>query len=395
MLHKNKLFKIGIFLLCCMLALFLCACRYADPGAKPTGETVPSAAPIPGQPTEPAVGRGNEGTLIGISVSEPNDQSWIGRMDFARSLQQRLTERGYEVMLEQAAHDASQQYAQIEDLLERGAKLIIVDARLYNSVNERFPKAQENNVPFIAFDKFFCSITTADVAVFAGYDYHRIGVEQGRFIEEQLRLEEGGGPYNIEFVAGDPADMKSFEIYSGAMEVLRPYLEKRVLVSLSGQTEMMDAATELWLPENAQERMGSILTKYYANQPLHAVLASNDSVAQGAIAALESAYSGDVSPIVTGSYCGAECIWNTLEGRQAMTVVMDPRDLAERIVRMTDELMQGKEPEINDTEKSFYTSDTETLSLPAFLVAPRVCTKEDLAETLMASGLCTPEELER
>ena len=61
-------------------------------------------------------------------------------------------------------------------------------------------------------------------------------MKQGEFIENALDLKNAAGPFNIEFITGDPGDNNINFFFDGAMSVLTPYLESGKLVCPSGQT---------------------------------------------------------------------------------------------------------------------------------------------------------------
>lgn len=77
--------------------------------------------------------------------------------------------------------------------------------------------------------------------------------------------------------------------FEGAMNVLTPYIESGKLVVKSGQTEFNVVATAEWDGAKAQSRMDAILSTYYLDEPIEAVLCQNDDLAAGVISACKSA----------------------------------------------------------------------------------------------------------
>ena len=126
------------------------------------------------------------------------------------------------------------------------------------------------------------------VSYYATFDNWLVGTKQGEFIEAQLGLKDGKGPFNIEFITGDPGDNNINFFFDGAMSILQPYLDNGQLVCPSGQVEKAVVATANWATDAAQARFENILSSYYADKQLDAVLASNDSTACGVENALES-----------------------------------------------------------------------------------------------------------
>ena len=68
------------------------------------------------------------------------------------------------------------------------------------------------------------------------------------------------------------ADANAPLFFEGAMNVLTPYIESGKLVVKSGQTEFNVVATAEWDGAKAQSRMDAILSTYYLDEPIEAVL---------------------------------------------------------------------------------------------------------------------------
>ena len=228
------------------------------------------------------------------------------------------------------------------------------------------------------------------VSYYATFDNWLVGTTQGEFIRDALDLDNAEGPFNIEFITGDPGDNNINFFFDGAMSILQPYLDSGKLVCPSGQTEKAVVATANWATDAAQARFENILSSNYADgTPLHAVLASNDSTAQGVENALAASYTNDVYPVITGQDCDMAIMKNLVEGRQAMSVFKDTRTLAAKVVEMVDALMKGAEPPVNDTK----TYDNGTGIIPSFLCSPVSCTVDNYQELLIDSGYYTLDQI--
>ena len=158
---------------------------------------------------------------------------------------------------------------------------------------------------------------------------------------------------------------------------------------VSVQVDFEAVATEGWSPEKAQERFENLLSTYYTDKPLHAVMASNDSTAQGVAVALENAYKNDVYPILTGQDCDIVSVKNILDGKQTMSIFKDTRVLAAKTVEMADAIMRG---DAVPTNAEFTTVDGAH-TYPAFYCDPTPCTKDLVQSLLIDSGYYTAEEL--
>ena len=360
-------------IICVLLALLLLLSACAKTPVEP--------APTPDPPQEPTL----PSNLIGISM--PTEDLWFWTHD-GNDMKTLLEDADYEVDLQYAANDTATQISQIENMIKNNARLLIIAAIDVEALGTVLELAKEENIPVIS---YYHLITGSDaVSYYVTFDYFTAGVLQGQYIVDQLDLEHAEGKsYNIEFIAGDPDDSRPTPgyIFNGAMRVLQKYLDDGTLVCLSGQTDSMDIATKDWAPEKAQERFEYILSTYYADKPLHAVWAINDSTAQGVATALAGCYDNEIYPIITGQDCDIISIKNMLDGKQAMSIFMDTHDMAAKAAEMADAIMKGNAPSINDTSTYNNAGCNEPAHfVPSYLCAPKVYTAANCEELLIGKG---------
>jgi len=178
------------------------------------------------------------------------------------------------------------------------------------------------------------------------------------------------------------------------MSILQPYIDSGKLVVPSGQTEKSVVATLSWSTENAQARMENLIsTNGYrpsGGTPLHAVMCSNDSTAQGATNALVNAgFTADNFPFITGQDCDIVSVKNMIAGTQSMSVFKDTRTLANTVVDMVSAIRSGSEPPINDR----VTYDNGTGIIPSFLCEPVIGNPGNYKSLLIDSGYYTQDQL--
>jgi putative multiple sugar transport system substrate-binding protein len=224
------------------------------------------------------------------------------------------------------------------------------------------------------------------VSYYATFDNFKVGTMQGQFLVEKLGLASGAGPFNIELITGAPDDNNVNFFFGGAMSVLEPYINGGQLVVPSGQTTKAQVATENWSTQKAQERFENlIITQKYgpSGTKLDAVLASNDSTANGVTNALVGAgYTKGNFPLLTGQDCDLPSVKNMLVGTQTMSVFKDTRTLAAKVVEMVEAIMKGGTPDVNDNK----TYDNGTGIIPSYLCTPVVVTIDNYRENLLDSG---------
>ena len=214
----------------------------------------------------------------------------------------------------------------------------------------------------------------------------------GRHIEEKLGLKDGKGPFNVEFFAGSHDDNNAHFLHLGLFEVLQPYIDNGQIVVPSEQIDFDQISVLRWSQEVAENRMEDILNKYYADgKKLDAVIVPSDRIAYGIAKVLEkhNFKVGENWPLITGQDAELEAAKNIMSGKQSMTVFKDTRILASKCVTMIEALLEGKEPEINDTTSY----DNRKIVVPSYLCTPVLIVKENLKKELIDSGYYTEEEL--
>ena len=372
--------KILSIFLATLMMFSLVACGSSStqaPQTEAAAETKADSAPA----TTPApAGK----VRIGVAMPTKDLQRWVQDGD---NMKAELEKAGYEVDLQYAANDVQTQVGQIENMITSNPKVLVIASIDGSALVNPLNMAKEAGIPVISYDRLL--MNSDAVTYYATFDNYLVGKKQGEYLEEYLYLKEGAGPFNIEFVTGDPGDNNCNYFFGGAMDVLQKYLDNGQLVCKSGQTDKNTVSTVNWSAEESQKRMENILASHYADgTTLHAVMCSNDSTALGVENALAANYTG-AYPIITGQDCDKPNVKNIVEGKQAMSVFKDTRTLASKVVTMVDAIVKGGTPEINDTT----TYDNGAHVVPSYLCEPVVVTEENYKEILLDSGYYTEADI--
>ena len=340
--------------------------------------------------TEPG---GNKGALIGVAMPTKTSERWI---DDGNNVTKKLEALGYKVDLQYANDKVPDQQQQLESMLNKGAKALIIAAIDGTALTQQLNAAGESGVKVIAYDRLINNSPHVDYYV--TFDNNKVGIQQGTSLLQGLGVLDASGkdtgkkgPYNIELFAGSPDDNNAQFFWNGAMSVLKPYIDKGVLEVPSGQTQFTQAAIQQWKQETAQARMETILNGFYAkdNKKLDGVLSPYDGLSRGILNATKSA--GIDNPIVTGQDAEKPSDKLILDGVQYSTIFKDTRKLGDTAATMVDAVLNGKEPEVNDTK----TYNNKVKVVPAYLHESVIVTKDNLMEAVVDSGYYTKEEVQK
>ena len=324
---------------------------------------------------------------IGLAMPTTTAPRWT---DDANNMKKQFALLGYRTEITFAQDKPQTQVQQIETMIAHHDKALIITAVDGPALTDVLAKAAAAEIPVISYDRLIRD--TPNISYYASFDNYRVGVLQGNYLIRTLHLKTARNPLTIELFAGDPKDNNAGFFFGGAMSVLRPYLRSGALDVRSGQKTFAQVATPGWVNATAQKRMANILTNDYANQRLDAVLAPNDGISRAAVASLQKAGYGTKNrplPATTGQDAELDSVKAIIAGKQGQTVYKDSRELAKVAVQMTDSLLSGGQPEVNDTKQ--YNNGVK--DVPSFLLQPVSVDKKNLKSVLVDGGAFTAEQI--
>ncbi len=333
--------------------------------------------------------------LIGVAMPTKSSQRWIADGD---NIKKQLEAAGFTVDLEYAQDDIPTQVTQIENMITKGAKALIIASIDGTTLTNTLQTAADNKIPVIAYDRLIRDSNNVDY--YATFDNYKVGVEQGTSLLTGLGVlgadgkDTGNkGPFNVELFAGSPDDNNATFFFNGAMDTLKPYIASGVVKVASGQTDFKSVATLRWDGATAQARMENILTSTYSNgtTKVNGILSPYDGISRGLISAVTSAgYKvGAGFPIITGQDAELDSVKAINSGEQYSTIYKDTRELAKVAVSMAQALLTGSTPETNDTK----TYDNGKKVIPAYLLQPVAVTKADVQKVLIDGGYYTSAQV--
>lgn len=305
-------------------------------------------------------------------------------------MKEKLEELGYKVDLQYAEDDVQMQVSQLENMITNGANCLVVASIDSSALVNVLAQAKDAGIPVIAYDRLL--MDTDAVSYYATFDNKGVGVAIGQYIEDKMGLKDGEGPFNVEFFAGSPDDNNAHMLNDGMFEVLQPYLDNGQLVCVSGQLDFDTICTLRWSQETAQQRMENLLSAHYSQgEDVDIVASPFDGISYGVAAALEGAgYKvGEKWPLITGQDAELMAVKNIISGKQSQTIFKDTRVLADKCVSMVQAVLEGAEPEINDTE----TYNNNVIVVPSYLCTPVSVDKDNIKEMLIDTGYYTQDEL--
>jgi len=345
--------------------------------------SVAALAAVAFTPTAFAADKGT----VGIAMPTKSSARWISD---GNSMVEQFEAAGYKTDLQYAEDDIPNQLAQIENMITKGADVLVIAAIDGTTLSNALENAAAAGIKVIAYDRLIRE--SANVDYYATFDNFKVGVQQASSLVGGLKERFGDGPYNVELFGGSPDDNNAFFFYNGAMSVLQPLIDDGTINIQSGQMGMDKVGTLRWDGAVAQARMDNLLSSAYTDKPLHGVLSPYDGLSIGILSSLKGVGYGSADqpmPIVSGQDAEVPSVKSILAGEQYSTVFKDTRELARVTVGMVDALLGGGEPEINDTS----TYDNGVKVVPSYLLEPVSVDSSNWEEVLVGSGYYAADQV--
>ncbi len=302
--------------------------------------------------------------IIGVSWSNFQEERW--RTDEAAMGQVVAFARG-ELVSTDAQASSEKQLNDIDTLISKKVNALIILGVDKDAILPAIAKAKAAKIPVIAYDRL---IEEASV-FYLTFDNVEVGRMQAR---EVLKVKPKG---NYVFVKGDPGDPNSVFLHGGQLEVLNPSI-KRGDIKVVGEQ-----FTEGWKPENAQRIMEQMLTRN-ANK-IDAVVASNDGMAGGAVAALTSVgLAGKVA--VSGQDGDLAALNRVARGTQTVSVWKDARSLGKRAGEVALALARGVAVE-KIPGRAIFSKGPNKVKMNSIFLKPSPITKTNLKVVLDAKWI--------
>ena len=325
---------------------------------------------------------------VGIAMPTKSSARWIADGD---NIVKVLQGKGFNTDLQYADNDIPNQLAQIENMITKGEKVLVIAAIDGTTLSDALQKAHDAGIKVISYDRLIRG--SANVDYYATFDNYKVGVLQATSIVHGLGIDAGKtGPFNMELFGGSADDNNAFFFYNGAMSVLQPLIDKGTLVIQSKQMGMDKVATLRWDAATAQARMDNLLSAFYTSKKVDAVLSPYDGISIGIISSLKGVGYGSKDqpmPIISGQDAELPSVKSILAHEQYSTVFKDTRDLAKVTAAMVDALLSGKKPEVNYTK----TYNNGVKVVPSYLLTPVAVDASNVQKALIASGYYKADQL--
>ncbi len=306
---------------------------------------------------------------VGVSWSNFQEERW--KTDEA-AIKKALDAGGAKYISADAQGSPTKQLADVESLISKGANVLVILAMDSEAILPAVKKASDEGIPVIAYDRLIESPNVLYIT------FDNVGV--GRMMAKAILAAKPAG--NYAFIKGDKGDPNANFLFSGITEVLKPAMDAGKIKNVG------ESYTDGWKPDNAQKNMEQILTKN--NNKVDAVVAENDGMAGGVVAAL--AAQGMAGSVPVSGQDGDHAAINRIAlGTQTVSIWKDARDLGKVSGEAAVALGGGKKMTEIAMVKPF-SGGAKGVTVNGILLTPLAVTKDNL-NVIVDKGWITKAEV--
>lgn len=291
--------------------------------------------------------------------------------------QQRLQELcpRCEVDVRFAEQDVNVQTQQVKEVLDQGAKVLVLNAVDAKNAGPLAQQARDRGVPVISYDRL---VLNGPIDYYVSFDNAKTGQLQGEALLKGVQARGGG---EVLWIDGPTTDLNALSFSSGARQVVGDKLPVAARLQLVGSWGI--DPVRAWLRQVLPTLKG---------RNIAGVLSPADSIAGVVVAEMKAA--GFPAPVITGQDAEVAGLQRVVSGDQTMTVYKRLPLEAQKAAELAYDLLRGVR------QKAPTTVDNKSAQVPAFLLEPMAITKENVKTTVVQEGfvtqlaLCTGQYME-
>jgi ribose transport system substrate-binding protein len=293
--------KLGLLMALAVLSLLVIACT--------------TESPVNDAPNNNA-GNDDGDFTVGFSISTLNNPFFVTLQEGA---EEKADELGIQLNVVDAQDDNSKQVNDVEDLIQQGVDVILINPTDSSAVVSAVELANAENIPVITVDR---GADGGEVVAHIASDNIAGGEMAGELLVELVG--EGAEVAELEGIPGSSAARERGEGFNN--------IATESLDVVTSQTANFDRAEGLSVMENILQ----------GNPNIEGVFAHNDEMALGALEAIEAS-GKDV--IVIGFDATDDAVTAVENGRLAGTVAQQPIMIGESAVQAAFDLLSGEDVE--------------------------------------------------
>jgi D-xylose transport system substrate-binding protein len=343
--------KVAVVITVAALVASACSNSSATSTSSVAASTAPSTAPSTASSTAPSSAPSTTNCTVGVSWNNFQQPRWAAHDK--PGIQKTVEAAGGKYIDADANLSNEQQLTDVDRLISKGAKVLILLAQDNKAILPAVAKAAAANIPVIAYDR----LIEDPSILYITFDNVAVGEAQAKAI--LAKVPKG----NYVLIKGDPGDPNAATFLPQGWD--NAGLKTKIA---SGDIKIIGPATgtftDAWKTEKAQSNMEAIIDKANSSgQKIDAILDENDSTALGVVAALTAKNYG--YPPLSGQDGDPANLNNVALGKQYVDVFKNANELGKAAGAAALALCAG--------------TKMASLALPSGLIDPTVAPKAGLS----------------
>ncbi|MEW1865215.1 substrate-binding domain-containing protein [Streptomyces sp. NBC_00669] len=273
------------------------------------------------------------------------------------------------VSYDNAAGDPSTQAQQVNTMITKGVKVLILDPQDSVAIQSSVEQAVKKGIKVIAYDR----LAQGPISAYVSYDNEKIGELQGQALLTAMGA-NAKPTSKIVMINGDPSDPNAAMFKAGAHK------------ALDGKVNIAYEQTGLWKDTEANKKMTAAITSIGAKN-IAGVYSANDTMAGGIVTALKANH---INPPLTGQDAELTGLQRILVGTQTSTIYKPYKPEADATAEIAVDMITGKDwKSITDTTAKSGSGQT----IPSHLITATSVTKANINSTVVKDGLYKTSDL--
>ena len=284
---------------------------------------------------------------------------------------QRLQELGGEALVKDANYDDKVQINQAKELINSGAKVLVVNCLNLNTEAAIIRDAHDKNVKVIAYDRL---IRNCDLDYYLSFDNEKVGK---LMVDYVTKIRPNG---NYVLLCGDKGDQNAVFVKKGQLDALTSSLSaKKINISYN-------VFVEDWSGDNARIAMKKFLD--LSGEIPDVVLSSYDGMSTGVINLFKEYNIQPGQVLMTGQDAELAACRNIVQGYQTMTIYKSVKTLAYKAAEIAIKISNNEK--IAEATSKVWNGQ---IDVPAILLEPATVDINSLKTTVIADGFHTESEI--
>ena len=296
-------------------AILVAACSSSGSSSAPASAAPESVAPSAAAPSaaESAAASAAAPCTVGVSWNNFQQPRWAAHDQ--PNIKKTVEDGGGTYIDADANLVNEQQATDIDTMISKGAKVLVVLAQDTKAILPSIQKAKDAGIPVIAYDR----LIEDPSALYITFD--NVGVGKAEADAILKKVPKG----NYVLIKGDPGDPNASTFLPSGWDAagLKDKIASKDITVLNGPDGTF---TDAWKTEKAQTNMEAIIDKAVADgKKIDAILAENDSTALGVVGALTAKSYG--YPPLSGQDGDPANLNNVALGKQYVDVWKNANEL--------------------------------------------------------------------